>query len=106
MKDSGVRRVAVGQLLHCCANHGADGSRSSRVPLHTPYAAQAVNLGSPSDQKEASAGKEEEPTEAYQQGRKVVATKRNDHPIETCKTWAKGKARPEGGSVQPIRNLI
>jgi hypothetical protein len=53
----------------------------SRVPLHTPRAAQAVNLGIPSDQKEASAGKEEEPTEAYQQGRKVVATKRTDHTI-------------------------
>jgi hypothetical protein len=46
-------------------------------------------VGNPSDQKEASAGKEEEPTEAYQQGRKVVVTKSNDHTIKTCKTWAK-----------------
>ena len=70
--------------------------------MHTPYAAQAVNLGSPSDQKEASAGKEEEPTEAYQQGRKVVATKRNDHTIKTGKTWAKGKARPEAGNCRRV----
>ena len=53
-------------------------------------------MGNPSDQKEASAGKEEEPTEAYQQGRKVVATKSNDHTIKTCKTWAKGK--PDSGA--------
>jgi hypothetical protein len=63
-------------------------------------------LGNPTDQNEASAGKEEEPTEAYQQRRKVVATKRNDHTIKTCKTWAKGTPDLKqviAGGLQEIR---
>ena len=65
-------------------------------------------MGNPGDQKEASAGKEEEPTEAYQQGRKVVATKRDDHTIKTCKTRAKGMSATgrfhESGGALRLKN--